>query len=160
MLVTILIVTLIISLICFYIGDDIGEEFAIGIGVVSGIIFFFVLIPTIVTTNDVINSRTLTYEIKMYQEENNKIEQDIDTLVKEYMQHENETFNNSKSENSISLVSLYPNLKSDKLVSKQIKIYNDNNEKIKRLKSDKIKSANKKWLLYFGGQEDLEKIKE
>lgn len=160
MLIIILFVTLLIGSISFCIGNDYDNEFFITIAIFNFIGFILALLFTIITTVDIIDSRTLYYEIKMYEEENKEIEKDIDTLVKKYIQHENETFNNSKAENSISLVSLYPNLKSDKLVSKQIKIYNDNNEKIKRLKSEKIRSANKKWLLYFGGQKDLEKMKE
>ena len=56
-----------------------------------------------------------------------------------------------KGESSITLVSLYPELKADTLVTKQIEVYIDNNKKIKNLKEKKINLSVKKWWLYFGG---------
>ena len=55
-----------------------------------------------------------------------------------------------KPENYITLVSLYPELKADALVSKQIEIYISNNEKIKELKEFKINGSIYRWWLYFG----------
>ena len=49
------------------------------------------------------------------------------------------------------LIQMYPELKSNELVSKQIDIYNENNKKIKKLKLEKIKNQKAKFYLYFGG---------
>lgn len=46
---------------------------------------------------------------------------------------------------------MYPELKSDELVSNQIDIYNSNNKKIKKLKLQKIENQKAKFYLYFGG---------
>ena len=89
-------------------------------------------------------------KIKMYQKENKKIETQINELVKNYMQYEGETLKEFKNESSITLVSLYPDLKSDKLVEKQIETYTNNNAKIKELEETKIDLKIGKWLLYFG----------
>lgn len=90
-------------------------------------------------------------KIAMYQEENAKIEQDIDRVVTEYMQHEHDTFVDIKAEkSSITLVTLVPELKSDKLVQQQLDIYVSNNQAIKELKNQKINLTMLKWLLYFG----------
>ena len=66
------------------------------------------------------------------------------------MNYESDTYGNLKNESSITLVSLYPELKADTLVEKQIEIYTENNKKIKELKEKIINISNYKWLLYFG----------
>lgn len=91
-------------------------------------------------------------KIKMYQEENTNIESEIDVLVKQYMSYESNTYKEFKSESSITLVNLFPDLKSSELVSRQLQIYLDNNNKIKALKEDLIDFKIAKWLLYFGGK--------
>ena len=53
-------------------------------------------------------------------------------------------------ESSITLVSLYPELKSDELVKKQIAVYQENNKKIINLKEKQIDANVAKWWLYFG----------
>lgn len=86
----------------------------------------------------------------IYQEENEKIEKNIEIVVKNYMNYEKETYIEFQSESSITYVSLYPNLKSDELVKKQIETYVSNNAKIKELKESIINLKIGKWLLYFG----------
>ena len=86
----------------------------------------------------------------MYQEENANIENEMNILVQQYMSYESDTFGNLKGDSSITLVSLYPELKADTLVTKQIEVYVANNEKIKELKEDKIELSVQKWWLYFG----------
>ena len=70
-------------------------------------------------------------KIAMYQEENTNIETQIDELVENYMSYESETLKEFKVESSITLVSLYPELKADELVKTQIETYTSNNTKIK-----------------------------
>ena len=98
------------------------------------------------------NGRIMDEKITMYQEENNKIEKQLDTLVSNYMNYESNTYEKFKSESSVTLVSMYPELKSDKLVEEQISVYEENNKKIRELKEDKINLKVKKWWLYFGGR--------
>lgn len=98
-----------------------------------------------------IDSRYTDQKIQMYQEENKKIEEDVSVIITQYMEHENETFDMSKIESSTVLIQMYPELKSNELVSKQIDIYNENNKKIKKLKLEKIKNQKAKFYLYFGG---------
>lgn len=116
---------------------------AIGLGILDTIVIVWSIFY-------MIDGITATPKIEMYEEENTKIEEQIDTLVKQYMEYEGKTLTEFKSESSITLVSLYPELKSDDLVSKQIEVYIENNNKIKQLKEDKINMKIGKWLLYFG----------
>lgn len=98
-----------------------------------------------------VDSRYVDQKIQAYKEENAAIENDIDYIVAQYMEHESETFDVSKVESPVVLVQMYPELKSSELVSKQIDIYNSNNKKIKKLKLDKISDEKAKFYLYFGG---------
>ena len=92
----------------------------------------------------------LDRKIEMFQEENKNIESSIDVLVKQYMNHEKDTLTDFKSESSITLVNLYPELKSNELVQQQLNIYVENNNKIKSLKEKKLDYLISKWWLYFG----------
>lgn len=114
--------------------------------IVLGLIIKICGLSTKVATEDTIDSK-----IEMYQEENANIEQDIDKIVKEYLEHEHDTFADLKTEeSSITLVTLFPELKSDTLVQQQLEIYVSNNAKIKSLKEEKINISKVKWVLYFG----------
>lgn len=101
--------------------------------------------PTVATAS------TIDSRIAMYQEENETIEQDIDRVAQEYLNHEYDTLTDLKTEeSSITLVTLFPELKADTLVQQQLEIYVANNAKIRSLKEEKIDLARLKWLLYFG----------
>lgn len=113
---------------------------------VLGLIIAICCLLTIVATESTIDSK-----IEMYQEENANIEQDIDRIVKEYLEHEHDTFADLKTEeSSITLVTLFPELKSDTLVQQQLEIYVANNDNIKKLRKEKIDIVKIKWILYFG----------
>ena len=99
----------------------------------------------------IVNGRTIDEKITMYTKENQKIEEQIGTLVEKYMNYESNTYFKIKGESTMSLVSLYPDLKADELVQKQINIHTSNNSKIKSLKESKLNIRNYKFWLYFGG---------
>ena len=109
------------------------------------------LIVTLGFTASVVNSKYIVEKITMYEQQNKQIEEQIDTVVKQYQEYESDTYIKTSSESSITLVSLYPDLKSDELVKKQIKVYQDNNKKITELKEKQINAKATKWWLYFGG---------
>jgi hypothetical protein len=126
---------------------DIGDAMSIIFGIASGIALLAILLLTI----SVVDNNNIDERIAMYQEENAKIEQQIDILVKDYLEYERGVFTDSNSESAITLVSLYPELKADQLVSSQIDIYVKNNENIKSLKLEKLNAEIVRWWLYFGG---------
>ena len=68
------------------------------------------------------------------------------------MEHEHSTFKDlANTDSYITLVTLYPELKSDELIKEEIKVYEENNKKIIALKEQKINGKIYKWWLYFGG---------
>ena len=97
------------------------------------------------------NKLMIDDKIAVYQEENNNIEQQISAIVNDYKVYEKDTYSEFKNESPTVLVSLFPELKSDTLVSKQIEIYVENNKTIKELKTEKLSYRPYEWWLYFGG---------
>jgi hypothetical protein len=116
-------------------------------GIAGSIISFIALIALLVTISELSVIKT---KIEMYQTENAHIESQISECVKEYQKHETEIFTETAPDSSITLVALYPELKSDALVNKQIEIYIANNEKIKELKEQDIMGNVYRWWTYFG----------
>lgn len=142
-----LILTIVFATLSSKTYDDIWEGLGIGALVITGVLGVCVAFNLIT----VISGRTLPEKIAMYEEENKKIEEDIAIMVKEYMQYEGDTFKDVTSESAITLVNLYPELKSSELVTQQISIHTENSKKIKELKESLIEAKNGRYLLYFGG---------
>lgn len=111
---------------------------------------FVCLIVSIVLCTGVKDGAVIDEKIAMYKKENTKIEAQMDMLVSKYMKFETDTYGELKNESSITLVSLYPDLKSDELVKKQIDVYESNNKEIRKMKERKIDLKVLKWWLYFG----------
>jgi hypothetical protein len=154
MILTILLISIVLAVAGFILydklhcGDDwIGTTLA-SIGVIVGVI---TLVIAMILGICVIDVAKVDEKIAMYQEENAKIEVQIATTVENYQQYENNIFTEVTPDSSITLVALYPELKSDKLVESQIEVYIANNEKIKSLKEAKINGSVYRWWLYFGG---------
>lgn len=124
--------------------------FGLFVGIGGCLVVLTMVVLVIGCADDVISGKYIDEKIAMYQEENANIEEQIDALVKNYMKYESDTFSEFKNEDSMTLVSLYPELKSDELVQNQISVYTENNKKIKELKEQKIDVAKSKWWLYFG----------
>lgn len=124
--------------------------FGLFVGIGGCVVVLTMVVLTFGFADSAISGKYIDEKIAMYQEENANIEEQIDALVQNYMKYESDTFAEFKSEDSMTLVSLYPELKSDELVQNQISIYTENNKKIKELKEQKIDVAKSKWWLYFG----------
>lgn len=135
--------------IYMHIRDDLDSLAFAGM-VLFGIAFIIAAVGSIDLAWNVTSGSHIPEMISMYEEENNQIESQIGELVNKYMEYEGSTFNDLKNEDSVALVSLYPELKSDALVEKQIEVYIENNKKIKNLKKKQIELSTYKWWLYFG----------
>ena len=117
------------------------------ISVIGGLVALVVLA---ILTPTCASASTVDARIEMYQEENTKIEEQIAVIVKQYQEYEKDIFTEVTPESAMTLVSLYPELKSDSLVSSQIDIYVKNNEKLTTLKAEKINAGVIRWWIYFG----------
>ena len=130
---------------CYH-NDTTNGSIAI-VGVVLGIVL---LIATLNVGIEYSNHSVIDEKISMYQAENTDIEQKITSAILSYQAYEQETFSNIDTENLMVTISLYPELKSDQLVSKLIDTYTENNKTIKQLKDKKLDYKVLKWWLCFG----------
>ena len=133
-----------------YSGYDCG--FAIG-ACAAGVASLIILIIALCNLPEIlpIHEKKIDEKISMYQQENERIEAEMDVMVDSYMQYETDIIDSVvDGKSSSALVAVFPELKSDTLVQKQLDVYLENNEKIKELKAEKIELARKRWLVYFG----------
>lgn len=123
-----------------------------GLAIIAGIIAFFLLISVIFQCYQVFcRANTIQTQIEMYEEENSKIEEKINAVVQDYLDHEKETYKDIKPENVIAALSMFPELNSSELVKKEIEIYQSNETKLIDLKEEQIKEIPMaRYLLYFG----------
>lgn len=126
--------------------DEVGSVFQV-VGIVVIVISTIVSIVLLISVLKWVN---IDKKIVIYEEENTKIEQQIADVVKQYQEYETGIFTEVVPESSITLVSLYPELKSDTLVQSQIKVYVDNNKTIRELRSTALNASVYRWWLYFG----------
>ena len=145
---------LFLTIICIVIGVIInknrygdGDIFYL-IGIPSCVI---AVIATIILGICVTSAWVIDEKINLYETENNKIDNQLCEIVENYKGYEKDTFESLKNKNADTLISLYPELKTDTLVKEQIKIYTNNRKKIIKLKQGKIDIKPLRWWLYFGG---------
>lgn len=126
-----------------YITKDCLGEFGVAIVGIA-------LLGIFINIGILIYGRTFDDKIEMYEEENLRIEQSVNVLVKDYYKHESDTYSSLKPENVVLFASAYPELQSNDLAMKQLEIYVENNDKIKELKEDQINLSRNRFWLYFG----------
>lgn len=126
------------------------ENLGIVLGVIGVVFVVVTSIAFVCIIGPCVTSTTVDARIEMYQEENTKIEEQIATAVRQYQEHEKDIFTEVSPDSAMTLVALYPELKSDSLVASQIEVYVKNNEKIKELKEQAINAHLYRWWVYFG----------
>lgn len=117
---------------------------------IGGIVLGVSLIATIAVGIEYSGHMTIDEKIEIYKQENANIENQMSIVVSEYMGFETETLEKFKNESSTTLVSLYPELKSNTLVTKQLELYVENNKMIKSLECERLKYRVYAWWLFFG----------
>ena len=108
-----------------------------------GSIFTIFFIVKILSWNEDI------YALDTYKRQNAEIEETIKETVETYMNYEQQTFISLKAKDAIQYVSLYPDLKSNTLVKKQMELYINNNTQIKLLEVKKDKIEYYKKLIFY-----------
>ena len=95
-------------------------------------------------------------KIAVCEEENLRIEAQVEATVNHYLEYEQGVFDkidiSDYSGDKLLLISqLYPELKADGLLQQQMDLYVKNNDEIRELKLAKIDNEKWKFWLYFGG---------
>lgn len=109
------------------------------------------IVVMLIVGGKLVAGQTIQDKITMYEAENAEIDSQICEIVEGYKSYEKETFENISNKSANVLVELYPDLKSNELVSKQMEIYMDNKNKVVSLQEDLINQRPLRWWLYFGG---------
>ena len=117
------------------------DEIFQGIGAV--VLAISIIVGLIVCGFYTASGSILDTKIAMYEEENVKIENSIDIIVKEYQEYEVGMYD------TMTAAMLFPELASNTLVQKQIEIYVNNNQQIKALKANKLNRDLYGWWLFF-----------
>lgn len=129
--------------------------------IVAGIAEFIIIISIICNIVGLTDLKVADKKIAMYEEENSNIQNQVSEIVKNYQDYEKNTYSESLKNADLSntdivvLAQLYPDLKANEMVNKQIEIYQENNKKIKELKEQKINNELCKWWLYFGEEKEV-----
>lgn len=132
----------------------VDSDICVPIIIFGRILCFVAFIATIIIGIRVKSLSVIDGRIEMYEEENTRIEQQIADVVEQYQKYETDIFMEVVPESAVTMVSLYPELKSDSLVQAQIEVYVENNKTIKDLRDQQIKGDVYRWWLYFGGKKN------
>ena len=126
-----------------YEGGDVYQEvggFLLGSAVI-GLIICGGIIGTVPEYNK---------QIEVYETEMTTIQETINDVVANYLDHEKDTYAELTPENAVIFASIYPELSSSELVKRQLEIYNDYLVSIKNCKLKLAGISTAKWWLYFG----------
>lgn len=116
-----------------------------------GICSFICIIAMLIVGGNLVNGNVIQDKIEMYKSENAEIDSQICEIVEGYKTYEKETFEKISNKSANVLVELYPDLKTNELVQKQMEIYMSNKKKVVSLQEDLINQKPLRWWLYFGG---------
>lgn len=89
-------------------------------------------------------------QIEIYETEMTTIQETINDVVVNYLDHEKDTYAELTPENAVIFASIYPELASSELVKRQLEIYNNYLVSIKNCKLKLAGISTTKWWLYFG----------
>lgn len=152
MLIVIALITLLITIGFFKLADDDHYGPWDAAAMLSGVTFVISVFAMFWAGN---NIRRCVYiipaQIAMYEEENARIEEKVANTVTKYMEYESGVIMEiAPEDDAMSLISLYPDLKTDQLISEEINVYIANNNQIKELRAELVELPTYRWWLYFG----------
>ncbi len=131
--------------------EDDWDRSTVLVSLISGIPIILVsLIALMICIAPITSQKAIDNKIVFYEEENQRIESSVTVIVESYLRHEEIVYDNMSIDDAQAYLVIYPDLKSNEIVSKQIDILTSNNEKVKELKSERADISTYKWWVYFG----------
>lgn len=131
--------------------EDDWDRSTVLVSLISGIPIILVsLIALMICIAPITSQKAIDNKIAFYEEENQRIESSVTIIVKSYLRHEEIVYDNMSIDDVQAYLVIYPDLKSNEIVAKQIDILTSNNEKVKELKSERADISTYKWWVYFG----------
>lgn len=128
-----------------------AEMVSEAIGIISAIVSAIIIVVMVVLGIKISKAPIMDNKIALYEETNAEIDEQISDMVTQYKDYEAGTLADLKTDSAITLVNLYPELKSDELVQSQMDVYISNKKQIMSLKEEKLSMKPRRWWLYFGG---------
>lgn len=155
MILVILGVVLTIAVVGFILYSRTDEEAAFVGGVCGAILSVAILIALLIFAADVSMGKHIPEKIKMYEQENQRIEQSvsevIDTYITSQVGIQKELIEKvNDSESPVAIIAAFPDINASEAIKAQVELYQENNKKIKDLKEGLIDLRVKCWWLYFG----------
>lgn len=154
------ILLLVVFGVLFFIGfawinsDSYGSEIKYNTGwlfaIVGGFVSIICIFGLFYCGVELVKASTYEEKIEIYTEENEIIYNDIKLVVGEYLNWEAETYEKFSNTDITFVVNLYPDLKSNELIMKQIDVYLQNKNEIKMLKSQAAHMDIYRFWIYLG----------
>lgn len=121
-----------------------------GYQIVGGVILGFAVLGLLICGGIIGKVPEYNKQIEIYETEMTTIQETINDVVVNYLDHEKDTYAELTPENAVIFASIYPELASSELVKRQLEIYNNYLISIKNCKLDLAGISTAKWWLYFG----------
>ena len=150
MLILIFVIALILSIVFGILVELFDNMVCLMTSLISGLAAVITIIVAAFGISTLVSGMSIDEKITICKQENAEIEQDIDAIIEQYIGHESDVFEEAGDINPAVVFTMYPELKSDKMVEKQIDTYVKNNEEIKELKKQKADLKPWRFALYFG----------
>ena len=127
------------------------SDAGLGLTILGSICGVFVFIAMLVVGILFSCTNTIPNKIVALEEQNQKIETQINSIAEDYLTHEGDTYDKLTPDNTELFAVSYPQLSSNETVRKQMDVYIENNNKITKLKLELCDRNVYAWWLYFGG---------
>lgn len=143
---------LVVGIILIVVGDIVNaiSDQGNGYKIIGGFILGFAVIGLIICGADIGRVPEYNKQIEVYETEMTTIQETINDVVANYLDHEKDTYAALTPENAVIFASIYPELSSSELVKRQLEIYNEYLVSIKNCKLKLAGISTTKWWLYFG----------
>lgn len=149
-----ILVALVIGIILIVVGGIVSaksyDDKGYGYKVVGGFILGLAALGLVICGSVIGKVPEYNKQIEVYETEMTTIQETINDVVANYLDHEKDTYAALTPENAVIFASIYPELSSSELVKQQLKIYNEYLVSIKNCKLDLAGISTAKWWLYFG----------
>lgn len=147
-------VALVIGIILIVVGGIVGansyDDRGCGYQIIGGCIIGFATLGLLICGSIIGKVPEYNKQIEVYETEMTTIQETINDVVANYLDHEKDTYAALTPENAVIFASIYPELSSSELVKRQLEIYNEYLVSIKNCKLDLAGISTAKWWLYFG----------
>lgn len=145
---------LVIGIILIVVGGIVSansyDDKGCGYKVVGGFILGLAALGLVICGSAIGKVPKYNKQIEVYETEMTTIQETINDVVANYLNHEKDTYAALTPENAVIFASIYPELSSSELVKQQLKIYNEYLVSIKNCKLNLAGISTAKWWLYFG----------